>query len=368
MSPAAPGEPFLWQLQDPAREIDLRPSAPGLTRTALEDARGHLLACPVFLGRANDPEVRAMRAALRRLGIVAVQIGGESQQTGLRAAAEGVRFLIGDTVVTPTVLWVRHFSARAARRLTPLALDRFREDSWRALLSQLGQVATGPLLGIGPGLLRQLAVAREVGIRMPVTVASTCPAADAGLIPSERVVLKALDSHFVETRPGRLAGIFAQIVAREEVARWTWSGGVPVVLQEHIEHEAEFRVYVLRGEVHGFLVGKSSPEAPWLDERAVRVTSCPVPDDMAAAARIMAARLGIGYAAFDFLVSAGEPVLLEASASGDWRWFETKAAVDTITTAAAMMTAGIHRGANADAPGDPHGRGRRLPLLPFLAG
>ncbi|MEZ0075442.1 RimK family alpha-L-glutamate ligase [Planotetraspora sp. GP83] len=325
--PAEPGRPLEWQLDDQARVIDLRPPSGG------ERPGAPAVPCPVFLARERDPEVDALRAGLWRLGVPSLRAG---LGTPVRLTSDGVQF---DGVI-PTVLWVRHLSPRSAPEHPVTAVRRYRSDAWRALLSQVEAVTGAPVLGTGPGLLRQLAAARALGVRVPETVITTQPGTDVALLRSPRVVAKALDSHAVEAAPGLLANAFAQVADRDEVLRWPRQA--PLVLQEYVPHECELRVYHLGGEIHGFRVVKSAPEALWLDERAVRVRSCRVPEPVASATLRLADVLGLGYAAFDFLLSRGEPVFLEANVTGDWRWFERKAATRTITRAAVRMLAGLH--------------------------
>jgi hypothetical protein len=336
-------QPLEWQFADPARVIRLPCRGP-------THAVPHATPCPVFLTRECDPEADVLQAALHRLGIPSwrADIGASWQVT-----PDGLR--IGG--IAPTVVWARHFSPRAAAEHAASAVRRYRNDAWRALLGQLDLVTSAPVLGVGPGLLRQLTVARAAGIRVPETIITTRPGHDARLLSSQRIVVKALDCHFVEESPGRLASAFAQVVERRQAARWEEQA--PLVLQEYVEHEAELRVYYLgEAEIHTFEVRKPSPAAPWLDEGLVRVLPCQPPEQVAAAARTVAAALGIKYAAFDFLLSAGEPVLLEANLNGDWRWLEAKAGSRAVTRAAARMVARLHVRAG----------GARTAPLPFLTG
>lgn len=335
-------QPLEWQLGDQSRMIDLRPSAGG------ERAGTPAVPCPVFLARERDPEVDALQAGLWRLGIPSLRAGLD---TPLLVDADGLLF----DGVRPTVLWVRHLSPRAAPEHPMSAVRRYRNDAWRALLSQLDTVAAAPVLGTGPGLLRQLAVARDLGIQVPKTVVTTRPGTDVVLLRTSRVVAKALDSHAVEAAPGLLAGAFAQVVPHDEVLGWTCQA--PLVLQEYVPHDRELRVYHLRGEIHAFRVVKERPESLWLDEDAVQVIVCPVPEPVVNATRRLAEALGLGYAAFDFLIRQDEPVFLEANVTGDWRWFERRADTRALTRGAVKMIARLHRA----------GGGTRLRPLSFLA-
>ncbi|MEV0581332.1 hypothetical protein [Nonomuraea sp. NPDC050310] len=325
------GPPLECQLGDPSRVIDLRPRFDNV------GADTPAVPCPVFLARERDPEVDALRAGLWRLGIPSLRAGLDTpvlvDDEGLRC--DGMR---------PTVVWLRHLSPRAAPEHPATAVRRYRSDAWRALLGQLALCAGAPVLGTGPGLLHQLATARDLGIRVPRTLVTTHPATDVDRLRSARVVAKALDSHAVEAAPGLLAAAFARIAPRDEVRAWPRQA--PLVLQEYVPHSTELRVYHLRGELHAFRVVKDSPEALWLAEETVEVTACPVPPPVATATRRLAEALGLTYAAFDFLLDGSrEPVFLEANVTGDWRWFEHRAGTRAVTRAAVAMLARLHQAA-----------------------
>src|SRR5262249_26975461 len=148
------------------------------------------------------------------------RVVAEDPAPALSIGAGGLRLRVGPRTLNPTVVWVRHFSARAMASTGSPRVDLFREESWRALLGQLECTA----LGFGPGLLHQLAPARRLGIRVPCTVVTTRPATDAADLGSPRLVVKALDRHVVEAAPGRLSGVFAQVVSRAEAASWPATG------------------------------------------------------------------------------------------------------------------------------------------------
>jgi len=61
-----------------------------------------------------------------------------------------------------------------------------------------------------------------------------------------------------------------------------------------------------------------------------------------AAALALAREWRIVYAAFDFLIRAGEAVFLEANMAGDWRWLETGMRPAPVTEAAVRMIRARH--------------------------
>ena len=135
--------------------------------------------------------------------------------------------------------------------------------------------------------------------------------------------------------------------------------GFPVVVQEHVGHEAEIRGYFVRGDILTFSVGKASPAQPWLDPnggdepgKSSRRLA------VAAAMTALAAALSVRYGAFDFLITGDEPVFLELNWAGDWRWFETRAARRSVTNAVTAMLRDLHRQAVANSFADQLPRSR----------
>jgi len=203
-----------------------------------------------------------------------------------------------------------------------------------------------------------LRVAERLGIGVPRTVVATDPRRVAGLLRSSRVVVKGLAGHFTEERPGELTGRFPAVLERRMLA--AGRPGPPLVVQEFVEHEAELRVYAVRGDVFAFEVVKSGPADPWLAPERVGVRVAEPAETVAAAVKALMSAMGLRYAAFDFLLRDGIPVFLEANADGDWRWIEERAGTSVVTAAVARMLCDLHRGVMA--------RGGGVDLITFLGG
>ena len=350
--PPAPRRPAEWEGADP--EGKAATSAP--------------LPCVVLLSRSCDAELAAVADLLGKAGVPTARINAdELGATDLLIDPGRRAFLRDGTWMAPTVVWKRHFSARAIEGSASPAYDMFLRDSWRAAADQLAALSPAAIGMRAPGRLEQLLVAQDRRIAVPRTVVTTDPATAADLLsPARRFLVKALDEHFVEASPGRLSGVFPVAVNSPEL----WSGprpGPPVMVQEYVEHDAELRVYYADGQVHGFEVGKEASADPWLAAERVSVRHMELPQAVVLAASTLAEGLSLRYGAFDFLVQGGRLIFLEVNPDGDWLWAERKARTAPVTSAVARMLCELHRRHRPSlaAPGDPVAAG--FDLLSFLA-
>ncbi|MGW2476300.1 hypothetical protein [Streptomyces sp. NPDC001665] len=316
----------------------------------------------LLLTRRGDGEATEAAALLRRIGVPVHRIDADGL-ADVRAVLgpDGVLTLDGHRFA-PTVTWLRHFSLRAAPSADGAAGERMAyRDAWAALARQLAASSPASIGAHDPGQLVQRDRARALGVRTPRGLVTTDPADAAGLLPAERYVLKVLDRHYVEPSPGRFDWYLPRVLDRDRLADVPGlPRGTPVVLQEYVEHDAEYRVYLAGGELHAFEVAKERPEDIWARPDEVRVRQVRPPDAVASAARALAGGTGTVYGAFDFLWARGEPVFLEVNAHGDWLWFERKAGVDVVTRAVVRAVRDLHRTAVGDT------RPAAVSLLAFL--
>lgn len=306
--------------------------------------------CVVLADRAGCAEFAVLQDTLHHLGVPSVRVDAESvaalrlSATVTGGAGHDRTWCVLDLDgrrIAPTVVWARHFSPRAMPATADAAQTLLRAESWHAFVRQLCSLAPSSLPGNRPGRLEQLAGAAAAGIRVPRTVVTTAPAEAAAAMPGRRVVVKVVGEHFVETSPGLLTGVLPEIAARAEVLRRP-ALDYPVIVQEHVEHDAELRVYHVAGAVHAYAVGKRAPDSPWREEAEVTVTPVAAPPAAADAVRRLASLWGLTYGAFDLLLSAGEVVFLEVNTDGDWRWFEAKAGGREVSTAVALAIRTLH--------------------------
>lgn len=290
------------------------------------------LPCVVLADRAGMGEFAGLQRGLRTLGVPSVRIDAGSV-AALTRHEDGSLTIDGRRIL-PTVTWVRHFGMYAGGDAHSL----FRAESWVALVDQITALSSVRIPdGLDPGRLAQLDGAAKAGIRVPRTIVTTDPA--GAPFPGRKVIVKALNRHFVEAEPGLLEGVFPEIADRTAFH----PRDVPMIVQEYVEHTAELRVYHVDGEIRAFQVEKPSPAAIWRDEDSVTVTPVPAPADVAEAVARLADLWGLRYGAFDFLLTTDGPVFLEVNPDGDWRWFESKAGVDDVSMATLAMVRSLHR-------------------------
>jgi hypothetical protein len=353
------------QLRPSGYVLDVRPKrAPAAGRPG-EASASAPLPCVLLLSRSCDGELTAVGRLLGRAGVPAERLNAdELAATDLLIDPSRRALRLDGRWLAPTVVWNRHFSARAIDGSAGPACDMFLRDSWQAVAGQLAALAPAAIGMRNPGRLEQLLAAAGLQIAVPRTVVATDAAGAGNLLGAGRdLVVKAVDQHFVEASPGALSGVFPVAVKASELP----SGrrpGPPVIVQEYVDHDAELRVYYVGGRVHGFQVGKESAADPWLAADRVTVRPVDLPATVVAATTQLAERLSLRYGAFDFLLQGDRPVFLEVNPDGDWLWAESKAAAAPVTEAVAQLLCELHREHRAP-PGAPGGAGG-FDLLSFL--
>lgn len=348
--------------------LDVRPGRPPPARRQAGTGTDPPLPSVVLLSRSCDAELDAVGALLDTVGVPAARINADELagtdlliDPGRRAIRRDGRW------IAPTVVWTRHFSARAIEGSASPAYDMFTRDSWQTAAGQLAALSPAAVGTRNPGLFEQMLAARGRQVAVPRTVVTTDPAAAADLLGGgSRLIVKALDQHFVEASPGRLSGVFPLVVSLPEL-RSSPRPGSPVVVQEYVEHDTELRVYYVDGHVHGFAVGKETAADPWLAADRVTVRHRELPSPVVAAATMLAEDLSLRYGAFDFLLRGDRLVFLEVNPDGDWLWAEKKAQAAPVTLAAARMLCELHRRHRPALAAPVSRAAERLDLMSFLA-
>jgi hypothetical protein len=335
---------FSRQLHAPGYVLDVRPNRPPPTERRGKASTSPPLPCVVLLSRSCDAELEAVGGLLGKVGVPTARIDVDELAATDLLIDPGRRVIRRNgRWIAPTVVWKRHFSARAIEGSASPAYDMFHRDSWQAVASQLAALSPAAIGMQNPGLFEQMLVAQGRQIAVPQTVVTTDPAAAGDLLGDKRrLFVKALDQHFVEASPGRLSGVFPVAVNSLELQSAP-RPGPPVIVQEYIEHDAELRVYYVDGQVHGFEVGKEAAADPWLAADRVTVRHTELPAAVVLATKVLAKGLSLRYGAFDFLLRGDLPVFLEVNPDGDWLWAELKAQTAPVTLAVAQMLCELHR-------------------------
>ncbi|HUQ59590.1 hypothetical protein [Lentzea sp.] len=355
------GAPPPGEFRFPGQVVDVRPRKARATGGAAGSRRRPRPAV-LLLSRACDEELGDVQALLATAGIPVVRVNADELADArlvIDAAAGTVRTDSGWSA--PTVSWTRHFSCQAIEGTGDPGDDLFLRESWHAAAAALAALGAADVAPPPGGLLAQLRIARLHRVRVPRTIVTTDLAGARDAFQCRRLVVKAVHRHFTEATPGCLTGRFPAVVERRELLGGS-RAGPPVIVQEHVEHDAELRIYYLDGRIHGFEITKESPADPWLAPGRVGVRMVTPSSAVAAATRLLATAMSLRYGAFDFLVRGGTPIFLEVNPDGDWRWAERGAGTGVVTLGVAAMLADLHREA---APAD---RAPPFDLLTFLSG
>ncbi len=298
------------------------------------------------MSRAADRELDLVSRRLRAAGIPVVRLNAESAtDADLLVDTDRGAARIRGRWITPTVTWVRHFSARAIPQEDGQLRRIFTGQSWQYLVDQLGTISAAQLAARAPGTLEQLAAARRCGIAVPRTIVTADLPAACHLLRGPRVVIKAVHQHFVEATPGLLTGVFPEITDLDELAAGLAAGSAarpPVIIQDYVDHEQEIRAYYTLGQVTAFAISKDYPAQLWLHPEAVTAARIEPTKAITEAVQMLATAMSLEYGAFDFLSADGVPVFLEVNVSGDWCWLETKTGAATVTIAVCSMLAELH--------------------------
>lgn len=218
------------------------------------------------------------------------------------------------------------------RRERPLVLDRALADQTSRLFawSESTEALTGwwrtldcfwmnpPAADeMGQRKVRQLQLARQVGLAVPETLITNDPSSARSFVVEHLehgVIRKALRN--LAEAPRSTALVTAEDVARIDDVRYA-----PVTFQEFVPADLDLRVIVVEDEVFTAAI-RSAPEYQ-TDYRmgigSAEFTPYKLPDEVAAALLELHRRLGLVYGASDFrLTPDGRHVFLEVNPAGEY--------------------------------------------------
>lgn len=218
------------------------------------------------------------------------------------------------------------------RRVRPIGLDPALTDATSRLFawSESTEALTGlwhamecfwmnPPAGdeAGQRKIRQLQVARAVGLSVPETLITNDPAAALEFIAAREeggVIRKAFRN--IAEAPRSTAIVTADDRARLDDVRYA-----PVTFQEFVPADLDLRVIVVEREIFAAAI-RSEPEYR-TDYRpgigSAKFSAYELPDEVAAALLALHDRLGLAYGASDFRVTPdGEHVFLEVNPGGEY--------------------------------------------------
>ena len=295
----------------------------------------------VMVTRVDDPDADELSLRLASRGVPLLRLDADREiETELRWDGSRVTLTLEGRDYEPALVWRRLFatakrpdfglSARAAQHAGEQWL------AWSSNLADLhGSVVVNPgaVLVDAPNRLAQLALAHAVGLVTPRSVATCRPAGAARqLAPADAFVVKALGHHHIESPPGIGIPLSPRVMDADELTH-TVPQSAPVLVQEHVPHDHELRVFVVGDRVIAFAVSKPAIGAHLDAPETITVTPAEIDPMTAARLRALVADCRLQVAAVDLLMTRTGPVFLEVNASANWRWFERKAGRDDVSQA-----------------------------------
>lgn len=258
------------------------------------------------------------------------------------------RLHVDGVAIAPTVLWIRDFDRRSvpACAQDPLVAEMYRSN-WHEFVAALRHIAMVNVNAQFPSSLEQQSVARSVGFHVPFTVWGNARGnLRAAHVDNATLVLKSPAGHWSEPSPGVIGGAFVALTDAASIGEIQCG---PVVCQEFVDHETEFRIFVASGAVVAYRVTKPSVRSIWTDPDSVKVERIRIEPPLRKLVVEFATRCRIDIAALDVLQSQADgPVFLEANPNGCWWWFEERSGSRFIsrrpvTSAVARTLSRLHR-------------------------
>lgn len=335
-------EPHLEDIPSPALDFQVRVGRPAGT------SRSGATSCVLVLTRAHDREMDELSLRLAAEGIPVVRI--DSDRCRGRAMSwdpvAGVLTWQGDRF-RPVLSWLRYFTPESIASDGPTETLYAREQ-WTALVAALraaGRTINPGSFPGGPDRLAQLAAAGRMGLRVPASLVTTRLADAAVMLPGDAdLLVKSLGRHLIEDPPGRMRGVFPRRVTRTDATEERLAEPAPVLVQEFVESEREFRVHVVGGRVSAYAVTRPTPDSLWTQPDLIAVEPVDLPATVVDRLLALTRVFGLDVGGFDLLdTGRGEPVFLEVNPEGSWLWAERRAGSSATSRATWELIAQIFR-------------------------
>ena len=297
--------------------------------------------CVLVLARSSDMEMNELSIALAERGVRMARIDiDRCLDVSLTVYPDAPLVELDRWILRPLLVWRRHFEL-AALPVDPATLyGAYVTDQWRSVAdwitnradwSQVNSLATGRQ----PDRLTQLSDAAMFGLRTPRTVVTTRPARHRP--GGASCVVKTSGRHLIEPSSGVQHGLFPRpLDPRRGIGS---PEPAPVIVQQYVHADHELRVFVVGERLIAYRVDKQDPAQLWVDPDAVDVRAVDIPAALGTTLLALTRFWRLDVAAFDLLMTDGEPVFLEVNINCDWRWFERRCAEPTGSASAPVSSA-----------------------------
>lgn len=178
----------------------------------------------------------------------------------------------------------------------------------------------------------QLAVACDLGLKVPRTITTNDPQEVTNLLENGPAALKTFgpNGYVTKTQKGsQLRGLYTKRISKDAAGDIEAVRFCPVYMQEYIEKQYELRVTVVGQEVFACAIYSQEIEATRCDWRHpshvldLKHEACILPAQLTSQLIRFLERFGLNFGAFDLVVTpGGDYVFLECNPNGQWHWIE----------------------------------------------
>ena len=292
---------------------------------------------------------------IHELGELGIPVHRLNIEDALSGEAPQVWALDGQQARTFGCVWWRQFVPEAPTPSTIPAMQetliqRRQWSSWLSVFDQPGVIWVNPPWEArkAENKVVQLRTAQACGFNTPSTIVTNSK--ESGRQFSNRfesVVVKALATAFYEFTDSSF--VFTNELDEHHFQEpdTEWSAQ-PLVIQEHVDGEEEIRIIYLSGDTFGAKTDRVGTDWRTRSEPAVW-DHYDVDTSMQRLCDRYAQRLGLRYAAFDFIVKGAQTYFLEANQAGEWAFLD-RAHNGAISSAIATRLAAWSSGTKDDNP------------------
>jgi glutathione synthase/RimK-type ligase-like ATP-grasp enzyme len=303
----------------------------------------------LILTRRFDPEAARVSIKLLAKGIDSVRVNVEDIADDMKVrykindiSGPKCEFTVGNRSINTSnfpVIWLRDFDSTIINFNIGENYDKFTQrfcfEQWNDSLQILKDSLKSEWINrpesnlYASNRLRQLSLARDVGLKIPSTIITNDPEAAGEFYQDHngRVVMKAVHHHGVEVE-GKIYSMYTRTLTEECLAKIDDLIYAPCILQERLEKKSELRVTVV-----GNIIFAAELETRSLSNNYDDLHRFPIAEIPKKAVNLdkmledcclkMMKSLGLRYGAFDFIIDMNNQAhFLEINLTGDWYWIE----------------------------------------------
>lgn len=267
-------------------------------------------------------------------------------QISLRVDGRSQRFTLTD-VARNVTLESGQITGAYFRKPTPPKLEHdeeverlFNEGELRETLRSLwrlipeGKWLNSPeCLWLAGNKIKQLAVSKEVGFRVPETVITSSPAEAISFIERHggNVIIKAVKNGFLLREHSATVVFTSELNESDRLALGSSRSVVPSILQPKLEKRLDLRITVVGDRVFPVALFSQAHPQTAVDWRVwdlhegldLKHEVFDLPDEIASMCRQLNRRLRLNFSCIDMVLTrGGEYFFLEVNPNGQWAWIE----------------------------------------------